>query len=83
MQFLLTGLVAIAEENCPRQATFLFGDLKTTVVFTVLELTISARITTGARGWYHPPVLPPLEAAVEHPCRGRDTVTSVAGQCSC
>ena len=51
MQFLLTGLVVIAEENCPRQETFLFADLKTTVIFTILELTISASTTTWVRGW--------------------------------
>jgi len=32
MQFLLTGLVVTAEENCPRQETFLFRDLKRKIV---------------------------------------------------
>lgn len=54
MQFLLTGLMVIAEENCSRQETFLFGDLKTTVAFTVLERTISAGAITWVRGWSGP-----------------------------
>lgn len=54
MQFLLTGLMVIAEENCSRQETFLFGDLKTTVAFTVLEWTISAGAITWVRGWSGP-----------------------------
>lgn len=46
MQFLLTGLVVIAEENCPRQEPFLFRDQETTIVFINLEPIISVGTST-------------------------------------
>lgn len=64
MQFLLTGLVVIAEENCPGQEmleTFLFRDQETTIVFIILEPIISVGTSTWVKGWYPTSVLLPPE----------------------